>query len=334
MSLSKNLAKSSVVTLSKFIGLASLMRLVRPGIYVVNYHSIADADVDPYINQNTYRTANEFEDDLKFYLKHFRILSMAELIECLKINTPTPGNSLLITFDDGLRINYDIQYPILKRYGITASFFLTSAFIDNKDLHHGRKLNLLMQRLSDSQDDSIKKILTGYLADHGLLKKNIDESLSALDYRKKHHLESIANLMDVDFTKYLEKHRPYLSSSQVNEMLQNGFEFGAHSIDHPRYSQLSLEDQIQQTTGSLDYVVNHFKLNYRLFAFPYSDDSLSGEFFDRIRPHVDLTFGMGGFRSGPISFNIQRSDVESTKLPIELALKYRLLTSGLRSILN
>src|SRR5690606_31629924 len=254
MSLSKKLASRGVVTLSKFIGLASLMRVVRPSIYVVNYHSIADADIDPYINRNTYRTASEFEDDLKFYLKHFRILSTTELIEYLKINTPLPANSMLITLDDGLRINYDIQYPILKKYGITASFFLTSAFIDNKDLHLGRKLNLLMQKLRSSPDDSTRKILTEYLADNGLFKENIEDSLRALDDKVKHHVESIAELIDVNFTKFLEEHRPYLSSSQVNEMLQNGFGFGAHSIDHPRYSQLSLEEQIQQTIGSLDYV--------------------------------------------------------------------------------
>ncbi len=95
-------------------------------------------------------------------------------------------------------------------------------------------------------------------------------------------------------------------------------------MDHPRYGELTQVEQFQQTMGSVRSIVEQFDLGYRLFAFPYSDDSLEAAFFARIAPYVDLTFGMGGFVDS-VGFNIQRADIESTGLPVADAFRYRLL---------
>jgi hypothetical protein len=79
-------------------------------------------------------------------------------------------------------------------------------------------------------------------------------------------------------------------------------------------------------------MAEQFGLDYRLFAFPYSDDSLAPAFYRKIASYVDLTFGMGGFVDDAISFNIQRGDIESTGLPVADAFSYRLLLACMHNL--
>lgn len=329
---SKNIARAGMVGLSRLLGLSTLKGLSGTSLYVVNYHSIANVDADPDINRNTYRTVSEFEADILFYKSRFRVLSALDVRDILASDQNFPKDSVVLTFDDGLRVNYDYQLPILRKHGITATFFLCSGFIDNRDLHYGRKSNLLRQTIHERNDDRLNQTIRDYLGDHKLLRETIDRSIAAIGYHGTAHLEDIAAIAGVDFKEYLELHKPYLTRDHIREMLDLGFTIGSHSIDHPRYSELTVDQQFEQTVASLRFIVEHFDLNYRFFAFPYSDESLSADFFDRIAPYVDLTFGMGGFVEDAVSFNIQRGDIESTGLRTADAFRYRLLLACLQSL--
>jgi peptidoglycan/xylan/chitin deacetylase (PgdA/CDA1 family) len=48
----------------------------------------------------------------------------------LNSNTHVPERSLVITFDDGWADNYTNVFPILKEYGLTATIFVVTGFIE------------------------------------------------------------------------------------------------------------------------------------------------------------------------------------------------------------
>jgi peptidoglycan/xylan/chitin deacetylase (PgdA/CDA1 family) len=54
-----------------------------------------------------------------------RTLSLLELADCLRGCLSFPKGSLALTFDDGYRSVYDHAFPILQRYGFSATVFLT-----------------------------------------------------------------------------------------------------------------------------------------------------------------------------------------------------------------
>ncbi len=54
----------------------------------------------------------------------YRTLNFPELIDYLKHGDPFPERSFLITFDDGYRSVYEQVFPILERYGFSATIFL------------------------------------------------------------------------------------------------------------------------------------------------------------------------------------------------------------------
>ena len=44
------------------------------------------------------------------------------------------GRHVLVTFDDGYLDNYEVAYPILRRHGLPATFFIATGFIDRPRL--------------------------------------------------------------------------------------------------------------------------------------------------------------------------------------------------------
>ena len=71
-----------------------------------------------------------FEQQMR-YLKEegYRVISTAELGEFLAYRRTIPKKAVVINLDDGYRSSFDIAYPILKKYGFTATLYIYTAFI-------------------------------------------------------------------------------------------------------------------------------------------------------------------------------------------------------------
>ena len=65
------------------------------------------------------------------YLKEngYHVITPKELIGFLEYRHGLPKKSVLITMDDGYRSVYNIAYPILKKYGFTATLFIYTNFV-------------------------------------------------------------------------------------------------------------------------------------------------------------------------------------------------------------
>ena len=61
----------------------------------------------------------------KLYKRGYQTLRLMEAVELLRSGAPFPDRSFVITFDDGYQSVYDEAFPILQRYGMSATVFLT-----------------------------------------------------------------------------------------------------------------------------------------------------------------------------------------------------------------
>jgi len=99
-------------------------------IPILMYHSIADDDetkVHPY-----YRTATAamvFASQMEnLHQSGFSVIDPAEAVRRFREHG-TAKKSVVITFDDGFRNFYTTAFPILNRYGFTATVYLATAYI-------------------------------------------------------------------------------------------------------------------------------------------------------------------------------------------------------------
>ena len=307
---------------------------------VVYYHIVSDREVPHVTNLYAFRSVSQFMRDMDVLLRFFRPLSLQDFLAHLEGAQELPRKSFLLTFDDGLKECYEVVAPILKRKGIPATFFLCSAFTDNQELAYDFKVSLLAgvlkgRSLSAAKEVQVRELLEGA----GIHGADPMSALFSVGYRRRRILDQIAAVLEFDFVEYLKKVQPYLTSDQVHELLKLGHAVGAHSIDHPRYSDLPLEEQLHQTRESIRFVRQRFSLDYAAFAFPSSDANVNREFFREIfrAREVDVCFGNHGLLEDCVPRNVQRSSMEKTWMPAEAILGksyarrcVRMATGGLK----
>ena len=61
----------------------------------------------------------------KLQASGYQTLSLVEISDLLRKNEPFPARSIAITFDDGYSSVYEEAFPVLARYGMSATVFLT-----------------------------------------------------------------------------------------------------------------------------------------------------------------------------------------------------------------
>ncbi len=303
----KNIFIAKTNSLAKIISPAILRLFSNQNLILPFYHSISNDSPAHIKNLYEVKSVEDFIKDLDFLLKYYMPLDYFEFVDIVKGKKKSKKPGFLLSFDDGLSEFHHIIAPLLLKKGIPAICFLNSAFIDNKGLFFRYKASLLIEKYKQNTSLFEK---TSILKD----KKNIQQYLLSIDYQNKEILDKLAKKLDVNYDDYLTENKPYLSSEQIEELIQQGFYFGSHSIDHPEYRLLNIEEQVRQTTDSMEKIIEKFNLDYRIFSFPFTDYGLKREFFDKIESNVDFTFGSAGIKSDEISFNFQRIAFENTGL--------------------
>lgn len=111
---------------------AKLASAMRPGLRILMYHRVAD--VQEY-DQLTVTPAR-FERQMRHLASHERVVSLADGLAALRAG-PLRQPLVAVTFDDGYLDNLTQAAPILARYNIPATIFVTTRFCD-QTLSHPR----------------------------------------------------------------------------------------------------------------------------------------------------------------------------------------------------
>lgn len=253
--------------------------------------------------RSKHKSVKEFIDDLDYLLTHFKPITLKELLDYHQNKKTIPNNSFHLTFDDGLSEFYHVIAPILIEKKIPATIFLNNHFIDNKALFYSYKASILSDEL-------------------------YTDTVLDISFKNKNDIDELAKTFNISWDDYLAKHQPYLTTEQINELIAQGFTIGAHSLNHPLYEELSLDEQIHQTITSIEDIKNRFQLDYSVFSFPFTDVNVGKKFFSSIKNHVDLTFGSAGIKDDEITFNLQRLTMDNKvdgAVNIKMAFSYYLL---------
>ena len=317
--------RSSFIRAAKAISFLSplnrMISLSRQRLVVPVYHLVSN-NAPPHI-RHLYGTKNEkqFENDLDFLLKHYSPIHIQELLHCVRNGKKVSGNACIVTFDDGLREFGEVAAPILKRKGIPAINFLNSDFIDNRGLFFRYKACLLVDQIEKDGSLLKKDDVKQWFSRTNQKNKEYRHILFSVSYAGRETLDELAVLTGLDFREYLRVQKPYMSSGDIRTLIDQGFYFGAHSCDHPEYRYIDLDEQVRQTIESVSAVSENFGLDYRLFAFPFTDYKVSNRFFERLNGAVDISFGSAGLKRDPVPFHLQRVPMETAGLSAEDILK-------------
>lgn len=270
-------------------GLPELMlRRNRGRLCILCYHRITDSD-------NGYRylgiSQDFFEQQILFLMKHFRILPFSEALERFKkasIKDPV----LVLTFDDGYRDNYAYAFPILKKYGISGTIFLTTDFIGTE-----RKFwwNIVADIILNSPACNVD------LDEKVAMIENINRSLRR--NRPEERENKIERLKEkYGFRDSDAKETEVLSWEEIKEMHRYGIEFGSHTLTHPDLTSLNRDEAKKEIFSSKEILEDVLGKDIHGFAYPY------GSYTDDVKDIVRES-GYSYARSGWDGFNTFEEDV-------------------------
>jgi peptidoglycan/xylan/chitin deacetylase (PgdA/CDA1 family) len=320
----KSLLYNRFNPLPLLIPMRTAIALTGQRLILVVYHTVCD-EVPGHIKYLYQpRSAKLFTDDLNFLMRHYDPVDLPNLKEMICNREKPKKNLFFVSFDDGLREFYTHAAPVLIKMGIPATCFLNSAFIDNKDLFYRYKMSILIEGIQKHKEkQEFWQKFHELKEKFGIPKGYYRDVLLNLDQKSIPFIDEAAKLIQIDFKDYLKKNKPYLTSGQIRELIAKGFTFGAHSIDHPDFRKLPDSEKIDQTLNSVEEVRELFHLNYRVFAFPFTDYGIGKAFFDSVYAHdqVELSFGCAGIKRDSVMNNLQRIPMEEYKMSAVRRLK-------------
>jgi peptidoglycan/xylan/chitin deacetylase (PgdA/CDA1 family) len=276
--------------LRPLIPASTYLRLMPDTLICPVYHIARETTPVWWNNRYRIKSIRELEQDLDWLLRLAPPVSLQDLLDWQAGRRDRPRGWFL-SFDDGYRELADEVAPLLKRKGIPATFFLCSSLIDNRSVffedHTGWIAHALLLA-SPAARNAVSEILD-----------NAGTPLVQLLKSRVPHqqlLDRVSELLNLDINAWLKSEEPYLTSAQIRQLLHDGFTIGAHSVDHPLFSDISLDECMRQIQESLLDLDAAFALNARVFAFPYGEFGLSATALQQLLQlsNAQMVFGTRG----------------------------------------
>lgn len=288
-----------VGNISNLVPLTVLEKFSNQKLYCPFYHALEGENALPHIKHlYKLRTVKQFQDDLEFLLKTHQAIGLTDLHAHITGSKSITKKSFHLSFDDGLREVYDFAFPIMKQLGVPSTVFLNSDFIDNKGLFYGYKASLIVETM-DRGNISKAALSAAYKLSKSKNTDTLRNYILALRYVDQPILDQLADLFEISFDSFLSTQQPYMTREQIDTMSKAGHSFGGHSVDHPHFDDITLDEQIRQARISTLEAEKLTKAGLTSFAFPFSDAYVSHHFFKENdkNPFTDVIFGTQGYKT-------------------------------------
>jgi len=240
--------------------------VAQPRFAVLCYHRIGRGGVPVYSGL----PPAIFESQMVYLRKHYRIVSLAEMIA--EMASPAKGNpAVAVTFDDGYADLYTQAFPILQRLRIPATVYLTAGAIETGEVAWYDRVFVAFQVMPleefELPCDSQRRVRLGTPSDR--LKAAVEyitlmRKLPVSEQRAKiAMLESSIELPQKSMSDRM------LSWTQIRKMIEGGISFGAHTMSHPVVSRLSESELSAELGDSKKLIEDRIQQPALDFAFPF-----------------------------------------------------------------
>jgi peptidoglycan/xylan/chitin deacetylase (PgdA/CDA1 family) len=265
---------------------------------ILLYHRVADLPSDP---QLLCVTRQHFAEHLEILRNAAHPMALATMVRALR-DTKLPRRAVVVTFDDGYADNLLNGKPLLERYDIPSTVYVTSGYVDTRREFFADQLERLFLRpgklprhLSIEISGQAYRWDLGSGAHYGEAeftrhggwnvahpdnptpRHHVYRSLCQLLYRltdcdKRIALDALTRWAGTE-PGCRPTHR-VLTADEVRLLANDGLvEVGSHTVGHVSLSTLSLSaqrDEIQKSKLRLEEILGH---RVKSFAYPYGTRS-------------------------------------------------------------
>jgi peptidoglycan/xylan/chitin deacetylase (PgdA/CDA1 family) len=210
--------------------------------------------------------AGQFDRICGWLAAWFDVLPLDAAAQHLEAGT-LPARAACITFDDGYADNCTVAMPILKRHGLTATFFIATGFLDGGRMWNDTIIATIRGCKADSIDFSTLGL--GYYPLQSIEDRRgaIMALIDQIKYRPVNERISLG----VQMAGLARSPMPtdlMMTSNQIRVMHKAGMQIGAHTVSHPILARLEDESARQEIQDSKQFLEQILDARVGLFAYP------------------------------------------------------------------
>ncbi len=269
------------------------------GVLVLGYHRIGDGAGVPWDRAMWSASAERFDDQLRALARHAEVIGPADVEAAVRAAS---GRRVLLTFDDGYRDNHELALPLLRAHGLSATFFLASAFLDDSRPAWWEEIAWMVrggdraragagvERAGAEQERSIAALTARY--------KTLSDGEGERFLDRLAHEFGCGRWAVGKGKGEGEGEGLWMTWDMARELRAAGMAIGGHTVAHPVLARLSRERQREEIAGCARRLREELGEAMRWFAYPVgSRDAFTAETAGLLRESgVELAFSYyGGF---------------------------------------
>jgi peptidoglycan/xylan/chitin deacetylase (PgdA/CDA1 family) len=230
---------------------------------ILIYHRVLNKK-DPYRDEET--VATEFDWQMRLISQNFQPMKLSEAVEKLKKGS-LPPRSICVTFDDGYADNYEVALPILKKWNVPATFFITTSYLNGGCMWNDTVIESIAHTQMDFLDlseyelgkYSMQTVNERKSAIRDLLKK-----IKHLPYETRFAItQKINEELDVPIATDI-----MMTTDQVKGLYASGMEIGAHTDTHPILTKIDDQSALDEIGKNKQLLEKMLGVNIDMFAYP------------------------------------------------------------------
>jgi len=207
-----------------------------------------------------------FEQHMSLLAADFNVLPLGEACARL-VRGGLPARAACITFDDGYADNEQTALPILKRFGVRATFFVATGFIDGGIMFNDVVIEAVRRAPAGTHDLSKLGLGSHSLHDSASRRAAIDALLAGVKYRQPGERVALVEQLAAAMRSTLPKDL-MMRPAQIKRLRDEGMEIGGHTVNHPILAVLDAQQARAEIIGCRHRLEEITGAPVTLFAYP------------------------------------------------------------------
>lgn len=250
--------------LYKFIGGILSPSGERAKLSVLIYHRVL-IEQDPLYSYEV--TRETFSAQMAHLKTVFNVLSLHEAIERIK-NGTLPARAACITFDDGYADNFTVALPILQQYGLPATFFIATGYLNGGRMFNDTVIEAIRRSSMQGLDLTFLGLGRYDLSCREGKVHAINSILPAIKYLPVEERDVMAGKIAEAAGSQSLPDNLMMTTAQLRCLHEAGMEIGGHTVHHPILTGLDVGRARQEIAGCKKFLEDQLGAPVSFFAYP------------------------------------------------------------------
>jgi peptidoglycan/xylan/chitin deacetylase (PgdA/CDA1 family) len=193
-------------------------------------------------------------------------ISLKQAADWLLSGALWPKNALAVTVDDGYRDFYQVARPVFREYGIAATVYLVTDFVDRHEWLWLDRVRWMYRHATALQGSEQERLKKARAAGEAAKRMPNPERLA--------WLQTLPEQLGVRAPEQVPAEYEPMSWDEIREASEAGIEFGAHTRSHPILASLSGERELEiEIAGSKRRIEEQLGRSVEHFCYPNGSSS-------------------------------------------------------------